>query len=1042
MHGGIEMIKKILTAFFCLCSVPAIADNYIKFKATAIEETINTMVPESHRQSAADEYQKQMDSTTGKISVMGIYKVCAAAGFNINNTNGYNGCRLFINTIAEKSGFGFGVATQQNCANKFNGIWTLSPDGKQYQCVGKDGHKLVYSESCRSGAGECVKIFSNLQTQVPIAKEFINAYGNTKGVLFTCSNEPVDIKKIGDDYIKCSAGGVAYEFKFDDLNQGPGKTAVESENTALCEMFGGKIVKRPDGGIEKEWQSCDISRDVCDGPLHNLAIKIGHNVMYQGYCRLSRTVKETSIVGLKTLPGVDSRVFYNTGAQMRADMAKPQAEEYLRTKFPNETYINCDPSVKALNDPTKINPEYVMTCTVGAKQVDFIFHDLTEGADYSAESGAAKMACAIVAERVDGKNCRGLDQNACTDLDNKLKQMGRRGTEYKPEKGGCILLDTQTEELVNLGLEIAGGVALTVVTGGYGALVVAASVATDIGFDALNRWLRKIPYNDYQEFMKHANECSDTDTSIENQYCVADVLNTYYALIMGNMSDLAPEIQSAASEKLQSMLNILSDEDVLSIVSGDKIPTLKQGRNYISFAAMGLIFIVNPDKMASKGDDLIRQATKMGKTISRAGNKIDDMIDAARMFGRTNVDDIGIYSKGWKQHTIGGDNRFKIKKISYPGEADDVRRALESGVDGAPNQAFLGVKDDYIYITYKSDIKTTGPIFDDFMTGAARMFGRTNVDDIGMVDKGWNRLTLENNSIFRQKKISYPGEADDVRRALESSNGHNLAFLGVKDDYIVITYKSDLNRAQPMFNRYMSGANVDAPIQIPAARFGAADMWRHPSDPTRIYTTEEMSEIIHRTGQYGGDTSGLTGWEPVETVSGVTRTPVAEAKHTPPVQPTTGNQNNRTLADDLVEERQVSSSSQSTTPTQQKPPLDISRNADDIASVIQALPSRVPQTLDEERDVLNKLEDFFSANPNNKPSSAWTARSAAEDAYIKRYGAQLDEIGEQRLRSVLDDGYGLGNINWEDLDYLKRERLGISDVEQNFLKTVEEWLNL
>jgi len=932
MHGGIEMIKKILTAFFCLCSVPAMADNYIKFKASAIEETINTMVPESHRQSAADEYQKQMDSTTGKISVMGIYKVCAAAGFNINNTNGYNGCRLFINTIAEKSGFGFGSANQQNCANKFNGIWTVTTDGIE-QCVGKDGHQLVYSESCRFGAGECVKIFSNLQTQVPIAKEFINAYGNTKGVQFTCSNEPVDIKKIGDDYIKCSAGGVAYEFKFDDLNQDPGKTAVESENTALCEMFGGKIVKRPDGGIEKEWQSCDISRDVCDGPLHNLAIKIGHNVMYQGYCRLSRTVKETSVVGLKTLPGVDSRVFYNTGAQMRADMAKPQAEEYLRTKFPNETYINCNPSVKALNDPTKINPEYVMTCTVGAKQVDFIFHDLTEGADYSAESGAAKMACAIVAERVDGKNCRGLDQNACTDLDNKLKQMGRRGTEYKPEKGGCILLDTQTEELVNLGLEISGGVALTVVTGGYGALVVAASVATDIGFDALNRWLRKIPYNDYQEFMKHANECSDTDISIENQYCVADVLNTYYALIMGNMSDLAPEIQSAASEKLRSMLNILSDEDVLSIVSGDKIPTLKQGRNYISFAAMGLIFIVNPDKMASKGDDLIRQATKMGKTISRAGNKIDDMIDAARMFGRTNVDDIGIYSKGWKQHTIGGDNRFKIKKISYPGEADDVRRALESGVDGAPNQAFLGVKDDYIYITYKSDIKTTGPIFDDFMTGAARMFGRTNVDDIGMVDKGWNRLTLENNSIFRQKKISYPGEADDVRRALESSNGHNLAFLGVKDDYIVITYKSDLNRAQPMFNRYMSGANVDAPIQIPAARFGAADMWRHPSNPTRLYTADEMSDIIHRTRQYGGDPSAMTGWEPVETVSGVTRTPVAEAKHTPPVQPTTGNQNNRTLADDLLEERrraqQASTPQQTTTPTQQKSLLDIAREADE-----------------------------------------------------------------------------------------------------------------
>ena len=172
-----------------------------------------------------------------------------------------------------------------------------------------------------------------------------------------------------------------------------------------------------------------------------------------------------------------------------------------------------------------------------------------------------------------------------------------------------------------------------------------------------------------------------------------------------------------------------------------------------------------------------------------------------------------------------------------------------------------------------------------------------------------------------------------MRRALESSNGHNLAFLGVKDDYIVIAYKSDLNRAQPMFNRYMSGANVDAPIQIPAARFGAADMWRHPSNPTRLYTADEMSDIIHRTRQYGGDPSAMTGWEPVETVSGVTRTPVAEAKHTPPVQPTTGNQNNRTLADDLLEERrraqQASTPQQTTTPTQQKSLLDIAREADE-----------------------------------------------------------------------------------------------------------------
>ncbi|MBR3930616.1 MAG: hypothetical protein IKJ62_03485, partial [Alphaproteobacteria bacterium] len=761
-------MKKSLIAFLCtFIALPAVADNYIKFKASAIEDTINTMVPETHRGAAADEYQKQMDQTTGKISVMGIYKVCAAAGFDINNTNGYNGCRLFINTIAEKSGFGSGSATQQNCRTKFNGIWSLSPDGKQYQCVGKDGHKLVYSASCHGGDGKCIRDFASLQTQVPTAKEFIYAYGKKHEIAFTCSNEKVDIKKIGDDYIKCSAGGVAYEFQFDDLNQDPGQTAAESENTALCEMFGGKIVKHPDSSIEKQWQSCEVSRENCNGPLHNLAIKIGHNVMYQGYCRLSRQYKFKSQEELQTLPGVDSYVFYNSGAQMRADMAVTQTEEYLRTMFPHETYINCNPGISLLRDYSE-RPvidiqeyDYIMHCTVGSKQVDFVFDDLTETMDYAATSGEAKMACAILGARVDGKNCRDLTDFDCTELGKKLQERGMKGTDYVPEKGGCILLDAQTEDHINLGIEVAGGLVATYLTGGVGLVVSIVSIGTDLGFEQLNQWLRKIPYNDYQEFMKHANKCSDTDTSIENQYCVADVLNTYHALIMGNMSDLAPEIQAQASEKLQKMIKILSDKDIISTVSPDNIPTLKQGRNYVSMAALGFVFIINPDKLATKGDDLIRQATKMGKTI----NNIDNIVDTARMFGRTNLDDIGVYSKGWQQHAIDGDIRFKIKKITYPGEADDVKRALEAGLSGSPNQAFLGVKDDYIYITYKSDLKTTGPIFDNFIKDTARMFGRTNVDDIGMIDKGWERAVFDGVDRFRHKKITYPEEADDVRRA-------------------------------------------------------------------------------------------------------------------------------------------------------------------------------------------------------------------------------------------------------------------------------------
>ncbi len=569
-------MNKTLIAFLCtFIALPAVADNYIKFKASAIEDTINTMVPESHRLSAADEYQKQMDSTTGKISVLGIYNVCAAAGFNINNTNGYNGCRLFINTIAEKSGFGSGSATQQNCKTKFNGIWALSPDGKQYQCVGKDGYKLVYHASCDGAGGDCIKDFSSLQTQEPNAREFIQAYGQQKNLQFTCwytfdesrwqLNNPFP-----QDYIRCSAGGKAYEFEFDDLIQDPGKTAVESENTALCEMFGGKIVKHPDSSIEKYWQSCEVSKEVCNGPLHNLAIKIGHNVIYQGYCRLSRTVKETSVVGLKTLPGVDSRVFYNTGAQMRAGMAKQQTEEYLRTKFPNETYVNCDPNPKILNEGFGIDRDYVMTCTVGSKQVDFIFHDLTEGNDARAATGMDAMQCIISGGTFKGESCRGPTQAECDALDAALRAKGSsEGAKWDDDVRACIMdnamktykRDVTTGYIVGA-VVIVGGTIAVIGTGGAAAPAIVGGtemLVTDLAInwaiDANHHRLSKGAATRFVNFVEDAEKCT-------TEACALKVLQSHYATLSGVMNDLNKDDLAVVDTTMERLFGLIQTEFV------------------------------------------------------------------------------------------------------------------------------------------------------------------------------------------------------------------------------------------------------------------------------------------------------------------------------------------------------------------------------------------------------------------------------------------------------------------------------------------------
>lgn len=619
------MKKFIITFFLVLCTLPVMAENWILFRADAVERAINTIVTETRRTATASEYEKQMDKDTGKISVSGMFKVCAVAGFNINNPNGYEDCRRFVDFIAEASGFGSNSPTQQSCAAVFGGIWTITPDGKTYQCVGKDGHLLKHSASCRNGNGECVKVFNSLQTQVPVAKEFIYAYGKQKGVQLTCSNEPVKIYKVGSDYIKCSAGGIAYEFAFDDLNQDPGSTAVESENAAMCKMFGGKIVKTDDKYNEKIWQSCDVSQDVCVGPLHDLAIEIGHDVMYQGYCRLSRTVKKSSIIGLNTLPGVDSRKFYNIGAQVRVDIAQAQVEEYLRDIFPNEDYIHCKSWIKTLEDPTKLNPEYVMTCTVGHQQVDFLFHDLTEGMDYKAKSGAAAMDCVIVGGVHAGKQCRGLNEAECKAISDQVSG----GTTWDVKAGQCVLNDARVASQIDNGIMIAGGVIITVGTLGIAGAATAAtlvavggSVAFDAAFLGLERWQEINPHHRALQFMADAKGCADND-------CAYNVVKSHFARLNEIFDNLNTDEMDLVLAEMERLGEYLSDEELASAMNDSELQGEDKVLNASSWLLMAAGVFAIPEqaiaRMAAKAPKLVAKLKRVIPRLSKLTKSIDSM---------------------------------------------------------------------------------------------------------------------------------------------------------------------------------------------------------------------------------------------------------------------------------------------------------------------------------------------------------------------------------------------------------------------------------
>ena len=569
-------MKRLLIAFFMMFAVhTAYAENYIVFKSGVVEKAINQLVASENRQSAADEYQKNMDQTNGKISVTGLYKVCIAAGFNIQSNDGYSLCRNFLNfMINETESMGVGIASQKNCANQFNGVWTISSDGTTYQCVGCDGYELVYKRSCSGAGGECIKQFADLQTQGSNGREFINAYGKLHGLNLTCH---VDIDErrtitspLGQDYIMCSAGGKAYEFEFDDLNQTPGDTSSKSENKAICELYGGKIVNTGNKNTEEVWQSCDISQDLCNGVIHDLALRTGHTNMYQGYCRLSREIKTVSVVGLKQIEGIDSRIFYNAGAQVRMDTAKPMVEEYLRTNFPNDSYIVCDSSPKRLDDGLGLDVDYVVSCTVGSQQVDFVFDDLSESLVSDAMTGMEAMQCIINGGTFKGETCRGPTKEECEKLDSVLRAKGDdKGARYDDDARACILGNAEStyKRDVAIGyitgaVVIVGGALVTIGTGGAagpvvvnGVAMLAGDIAINYAMDANHQRLTNKAAKKFVDFVTDADACT-------TEQCALEVLEKHYATLSGVMIDLNTDDQAVVDETMDRLIGLIQTEFV------------------------------------------------------------------------------------------------------------------------------------------------------------------------------------------------------------------------------------------------------------------------------------------------------------------------------------------------------------------------------------------------------------------------------------------------------------------------------------------------
>ncbi|MCL2017907.1 MAG: hypothetical protein FWG80_04010 [Alphaproteobacteria bacterium] len=550
--------------------------NYLDlfFNATIVDTAIRTLVPEDEQSFVAEMYLFVMDSD-GKISPRDLIFICLSAGWDVSDRHGEYMCKEFANMLLAPFISQDGVLSAANECHRKGGIY------HEGECLGRDGHALLYYDACKRTDGDwtrCIRDFKDLSTNVLTGKEFVYQWGRMKKPPFnmTCKNEFES--RGSQDFLQCTAGGKAYEFEFDSLNKDQGHLAESSVNNAMCKLFGGEPM-RFTGGMYSGFP-CRLSKVGCE-ELNNFAKTIWHSAKFVSYskdevCALKSSREFQGDVythSLKTAFGIDPKVFYNAGINTRAENAREQAEKYLRMQLaghpevPTGTPIYCEPYIRTTLERTPFISDYVLTCRVGDKTIEFLFKDLGEAFDYEVRAGDVAMDCIVEAGgSFRGKTCR-INKEQCGILDQYLKDKGLQGARYDDSIRGCVLLNAQTAHRINRGIEIGvgvvviiGGTIVTVYSGGmtspvlvYGGAMLMGD-AVFYGAMAVNDRLEDTKSaRRFLSFLEDANKCQSVD-------CVAKVLNDNYRRLMEIQGDLIQEDKDDLESALDRLLELAGDE--------------------------------------------------------------------------------------------------------------------------------------------------------------------------------------------------------------------------------------------------------------------------------------------------------------------------------------------------------------------------------------------------------------------------------------------------------------------------------------------------
>lgn len=557
------MIKRfVITLISALCCVlPASAN--IKVSPDTVDVAIKeAFKQEKDRSSALATYTENLDAN-GTISAEGVYKVCAAGGLNIKDKTDKSKCVKFKNALIK----GATISFKEVC--------------------GKDKGKTGGKEYCITDfSGEDV----TMSPAVVLSREWVRIKHNDPSV--QCSNKFRTSDR--QDFVKCVSRdkNVYYEFEFDNVEESNDETILDDTFHGACKyIFGGEpIGKCYETKDRKYWldncyKECKgIASKTCNSTFAETMNKFGYSTYYYqtGRACLSDTRPVLKKSALKTAYGIDNFVFCR-GIQMQNVPAVDDAlKRYIIDQAKNQgttltaSQIKCGAGAKTytghgckVNGVTDFKDD-IKTCTVGNKQIDFVFDDINEAWKKYHKAGLEGMACIVEGGNYAGKSCLGLSEEKCE----KIKQsMSAECPECKliswdPELEQCVLPSSASAENLKKGIQIAtiagataAGIVITVATGGTagagGVLLVVEVTGAAIELDQQYK-IQHIA----DEFFVKSNKCKEPA-------CAEDLVKQYLQRLSNIYNDLTDTEAPAIDQEMARLFELIPETS--AVYNGSKL---------------------------------------------------------------------------------------------------------------------------------------------------------------------------------------------------------------------------------------------------------------------------------------------------------------------------------------------------------------------------------------------------------------------------------------------------------------------------------------